>query len=133
MLKFQLMGEVPAPAVVEQLVAADEGVAHEVVAVEACSCVAVGEVVEDADVARSLDADAVVAAILDDVAADDLPFAFSHRLPPVHAVSEARLVLDEDAVVAAAHADAVRDDEVLVLISAQADADAAASALAFRP
>ena len=125
--------DVDAPAVVEKLVAADEDLAHEVVAVEACACIAIGEIVEDADVTCSLNADAVIATILDDIAFDDLPFAFGHRFTSVYAVSEARLVFNKDAVVAATHTDAVRDDEVLVFITSKANADAAAAAFAFRP
>ena len=125
--------DVDAPAIVEQLVAADEDVAHEVVAVETRSSVAVGEVVEDADVTSSLNADAVISAVLHDVSADDLPLAFSHRIASVRSVSEARLVLDENAVVAATHTDAVGYDEVLVVVATQPDADAAASAFAFSP
>ena len=125
--------DVDAPTVVEQLVAADENIAHEVVAVETCPSIAVGEVVEDADVACSLYADAVISAVLDDIAPDDLSLAFRHWCTPVHAVAEARLVFHEDAIVAAAHTNAVRYDEVLVLVAPQPDAYAAASALAFRP
>ena len=125
--------DVDAPAVVEQLVAADEDVAHKVVAVESCSRVAVGEVVEDADVAGALYADAVITAVLDDIASDDLSFALGHRSPSVHTVSKTRLVFYENAVVAATHADAVGYDEVLVLVTAQSDADTAAASFAFRP
>ena len=70
--------DVYAPAIVEQLVAAYQDIAHEVVRVEACSGIIVGEVVEDADVTCSLYADAVIATVLDDVAADDLSLAFCH-------------------------------------------------------
>ena len=125
--------DVDTPAVVEQLVAADEDVAHKIVAVESCSRVAVGEVVEDADVAGTLYADAVITAVFDNIAPDDLSFAFGHRSPSVHSVSKTRLVFDENAVVAATYADAVRYDEVLVLVTAQPDANTAAAALAFRP
>lgn len=125
--------DIDAPSVVEELVAADKDVAHKVVAVEASPSISVREVVEDADVACSLNADAVVASVLDDVATDNLSLTFRHWLTSVHAVAEARLVLHEDAVVAATYADAVRDDEVFVVIATKSDADAAASAFAFRP
>ena len=125
--------DVDAPAVVEQLVATDENVAHEVVAIEASPGIAIGEVIKDADVPRTLYADAVVAAVLHDVALDDLSLALRHWCTSVHAVAEARLVFYEDTVVATAHTDAVRDDEVLVLIASQPNAYAAAAALAFRP
>ena len=125
--------DVYAPAIVEQLVAAYQDIAHEVVRVEACSSIIVGEVVEDADVTCSLYADAVIATVLDDVAADDLSLAFCHWRASVHTVSETRLVFYEDAIVAATHADAVRYDEVLVLIASQSDADAAATTLPRSP
>lgn len=125
--------DVDAPAVVQQLVAADEDIAHEVVAIEASPSIAVGEVVQNADVACALYADAVIAPILHDVAPDDLSLALCHRCPSVHTVAKARLVFYEDAVVATPHTDAVRDDEVLVLIASQSYAYAATATFAFRP
>ncbi len=125
--------DVDAPSVVEQLVAADKDVAHKVVAVEASPSISVREVVEDADVTGSLNADAVIASVLDDVATDNLSFTFRHWLTSVHTIAEAGLVLHEDTVVAATYADAVRDDEILVFIATKSDTDAATSAFAFRP
>ena len=125
--------DVNAPAVVEELVAANKNITHEVVAVEASPCIAIGEIVEDANVAGTLNADAVTPSVLNNVASDDLSLAFGHRLTSIHTIPEARLVFHENAVVAAIYTDAVRYDEVLILVASQSYAYAAASALAFRP
>ena len=125
--------DVDAPAVVEQLVTADEDIAHEVVTIEAGSSIAVGQVVEDADMSGSLNAYAMVAAVPDDVTSNDLSFSFGHRLTSVYSVSEARLVFYEDAIVATIHADTVCYDEVLVIVATKSDADAATATFSFRP
>ena len=81
--------DVDAPVVVEQLVAADEYVAHEVVSVESSSGVAVGEIVQYADVTGTLYADAVIATVLYDIASDDLSLALRHWCASVCSVSKA--------------------------------------------